>query len=443
MAAKASLAFPNQPNRFPDNRTDQERGRERSEIQKQVAHLTKLPQDKLRQRKVLDRLARSRQARGLPPFAELPDGNVPPLTLLELLVRTDDLRRWDVRRVIDAAGLSPVPVSVLGGGLTRLRPRRPERFLAVVEAVKGLPVFPNYLVPEGGWTKGEGGPEPTAARPTWREPGERRIQVAVVDTGLGVRTDEWLRGLINPEIDPLYPAPPNPTLGLAAGHGTFAAGIVQQVEPSVDLRMYRALDIDGVGDDLTVGAKIEQAAVNGAQIINLSLGTQTAGNFAPLGMQAGIRRAIAINPSILIVCAAGNYGDDTKVWPAAFSLEFPGNVVAVAGLNAHGEPAAWSTHDDPDSPEKFVQISTIAEGIVSTYVDGTEDIVVENPPDVFKLNDWAIWAGNSFAAPQITGAVASICLTTGQVPTAAFETLKTRGTEMPGYGVGVRILPGT
>lgn len=443
---RASLAFPAQPNRFPDTRTDMERDRERKEIEKQVAHLRSFPNDQQRQRTVLDRLVSSRQVRRLPPFAELLSGNVPPLALLEFVIRSVDLQRPEVQETIGRVGLRPVSVSVLGGQVTRLIPLVSASFAELVQATKELPITPSYLVPQGGWTKGRGGPEPTAGRPPWNPPTGKPIQVAVIDTGLGARTDNWLQGLTNPELDPLYPAPPNPTLGLAAGHGTFAAGIVQQVEPSADIRMYRALDVDGLGDDITVGAKIEQAAVNGAQIINLSLGTQTVDDKEPLGMAAGIERAIQINPDILIVCAAGNYGDTRKVWPAALSLTYD-NVVAVAGLNAQGEAADWSTHDDRtrsiDHPDNFVRFSTIAEGIMSTYVDGTEDIVVEDPPDMFKLNDWAAWAGTSFAAPQIAGAVASICLTTGQVPTAAAQTLKLRGNPIPGYGVGVRILPGT
>lgn len=447
MQLNAAPAFPDEPGRFPDGRDAEARTKERTEIEKQIAHLTDFPNDQRRQRKVLNRLARGRDERGVPPFAELRNQNVPALALQEFLVTTADLRRGDVRELIDDAELSRVRVSVLGGALTRLVPRRPVQFPALVDATKRLPVTPNYLVAQGGWTKGEGGPEPTAGRPQWQPPGDRRIQVAVVDTGLGARSDEWLQGLTNPEVDPLYPAPPDPTLGLAAGHGTFAAGIVRRVEPSVDLRIYRGLDIDGLGSDVVVGAKIEQAAANGAVIVNLSLGTQTVGDEQPPGMLAGIRRAIEINPNILIVCSAGNYGDTRKVWPGAFSLTFPDNVVAVAGLNAQGQAAPWSTHDDvtlpADHPDNFVRISTIAEGIVSTYVDGTEDVVVEDPPDTFKLNDWACWTGTSFGAPQVAGAVASICLADDVVPTEAITRLKDGGTPIPGYGAAVPILPGT
>lgn len=447
MPPTPSPAFPDGAPRFPDRRTDEQRVNERQEIQKQIDLLTRFPADGERQRKVLTRLTSGRAARGLTPLAGLSSGRlpeVPALALREFIVRAADLARRDVQEVVESTGLSVEPVAALGGEVVRLTRRAPAapfseaEFRAVVAKIKTVPIRPNYLVPLGGWIKGEGGPEHTAARPDWRAPNEKRIQVAVIDTGLGYRTDEWLQGLWNPEIDPLYPDPNSPTLGLSAGHGTFVAGIVQRVEPSTDIRMYSGLDVDGVGDEITLGEKIVQAARCGAQIINLSLGTQTVDDKPPLGIEAGIRQAIEINGDILIVCAAGNYSDSRKVWPAAFSLEFPKNVVAVAGLNAQGEKPdpEWSSHGD------FVQVSTIAEGIVSTYVEGVEDIVVDNPPDKFSINDFAIWSGTSFAAPQVAGAVASICLTKNLTPTEAIKTLTT-GTPIPGYGVPVKILPGT
>ena len=444
MSHKATPAFPDTPDRFPDDRDNAKRTAERGEIEKQIRYLKKFMNDKQRQRMIVDRLTQGRQARLLPPFVELSTGTVPALALPEFVVRRRDFEQPDVQKVIKKFRLWDEPVNALGGEVVRLTLPEPRQFAAMNAEVKNLPITPNYLVPLGGWTKCQGGPEPTASRPAWKPHGAERVQVAVIDTGLGHRTDNWLAGLTDPEFDQLYPDadypdPSMPTLGLAAGHGTFVAGIVQQVEPSTDIRMYQALDYDGVGDDITLARKIVEAAEDGARVINLSLGTPTADDKPPPGVETGIRRAIEIDPKILIVCSAGNYGDTKKVWPAAFSLTFPTNVVAVTGLNPQGEKPApeWPTHGD------FVQLSTVAEGIVSTYVLGREDIRVENPPDDFLLNDWAIWSGTSFAAPQVTGAVASICLTNEVEPTEAVDILKSRGTAIPGYGAGVMILPGT
>lgn len=431
------------PRRFPDERTSAQRRAERREIQTQIDHLKRFPEDKRRKRKILRRLASGRSARGLPPFAELPNGRIPALALRQFLVREGDLARRDVRKVIRIFRLSQEPVEDLR--VVRLTPPRLLRALLfrIVAALlrkKKVPITPNYLVPQGGWSKAEGGPEHTAGVPQLGPVSDEPIQVAVIDTGLGPRTDAWLQGLESPDTDPLYTVPSALRLGLAGGHGTFVAGIVQQVQRRTHIRIYRGLDVDGIGTDDGVGAAVRRAALDGAQIINLSLGTQTIGDMPPPGMESGIQQAIDHYPGILIVCAAGNYGDSRKVWPSAFSKTFPGNVVAVAGLNPQCDVPnpEWTTHGD------FVQFSTVAEGIVSTYVEGIEDPVIDNPPDEFHLNDFAIWTGTSFAAPQIVGEIASICLTTGQSPAQAVSILKSRGLkEITGYGTVVPILPGT
>jgi Subtilase family len=438
------------------SRNDEQRRREREQIQPQIDSLKQFPTNQGRQRAVLERLASGREARGLPPFSNLSTGTlpeVPVLALREFLVRQADRDRPEVQEMIATAHLSWEPVTALGGEVGRLT--RPgavipdEEFRALAAGINTALIAPSLLVPLGGWSKGEGGPEHTEGQPERQPSDVTRRQVAVIDTGLGEPRHDWLHSMTNPEIDPLYPPdqPPNPdpdappTLGLAAGHGTFVAGIVQQVEPSTDIRMYRALDIDGLGADITVGAKIEQAARDGAQIINLSLGTQTVNDSPPPGIETGIRRAIDFNNNILIVCAAGNYGGNRKVWPAAFSTEnlYKDNVVAVAGLNPQLEPQPeWSTHGE------FVQFSTVAEGIVSTYVRGTEDSVVDPvSPEVFEENDFAIWTGTSFAAPQIVGKIASICRTEGVEPIAAVTILKGLGEFLAGYGYRIRLLEGT
>jgi subtilisin family serine protease len=445
------------PARDSYNREEGQRESERREIQKQINSLKLFPTDLKRQQKVMGRLASGRAARGLPPFEELPTGRlpevpaVPALALREFLVRAADLTRQDVRRAIEDANLVPEPVDVLGGEVVRLTLPRSvsspaQKFREVAAAIGAVPITPNYLVHLSGFSKGQGGPEHTVGVPEWRQPDGTGTQVAVIDTGLGKRSDGWLRDLKDPEIDKLYPHPPDPnvpepdpppTLGLAGGHGTFVAGIVQQVAPSADIRMYGGLDVDGLGDDLTIGAKIEEAAIEGAKIINLSLGTPAD---KPLpGVEAGIRRAIDFNPTILIVCAAGNFSNSAKVWPAALSIEepFKNNVVAVAGLTPQGEKAEWSSYGE------FVQFSTVAEGILSTYVRGTEDVVVESPPDTFYENDFAIWSGTSFAAPQIVGKVASICIEENVEPTDAIRILQGSGTYIPGYGYYVPLLEGT
>ena len=118
-------------------------------------------------------------------------------------------------------------------------------------------------------------------------------------------------------------------------------------------------------------------------------------------------------------------------------------VASLGFADAEGRPARWSTHGE------WVGISTIGEGIFSTYVRGTEDgVLIDDPdPDTYGPDAWACWTGTSFAAPQVTGAVARLMTESSRQmsPRAALDALKERGTDFTaaGYGRGVRILPGT
>jgi hypothetical protein len=175
---------------------------------------------------------------------------------------------------------------------------------------------------------------------------------------------------------------------------------------------------------------------DGAQIINLSLGTPTADGKPPPAMLAAIRD---VPEKVLIVCAAGNDGNEVPMWPAALAGTF-GNVVAVAGLDANGRPSAYSSHGP------WVTCSTIGQGVVSTYVIGTEDGAVTGNahPDTFPANSWASGVGTSFAAPQITGGVARLVHEKGLSPAEAFkELLEDAPDEGTGWGGRVQILPGT
>jgi subtilisin family serine protease len=131
------------------------------------------------------------------------------------------------------------------------------------------------------------------------------------------------------------------------------------------------------------------------------------------------------------------------VWPAALAGTHP-NVVSVAALDASGEPAPWS------SRREGTTFSAIGEGVVSTYVKGEEDgaLIGDPHPDTYGDNAWALWTGTSFAAPQITGALARLVMSNehDMTPAEAVAELHRRGStpEKPDeYGTRVRILPGT
>ncbi|GAA1038982.1 hypothetical protein GCM10009557_56440 [Virgisporangium ochraceum] len=264
--------------------------------------------------------------------------------------------------------------------------------------------------------------------------------VGIIDTGVSgeIRTDGWLAGVKDPpsEIDPLDVLPKDGYLDRAAGHGTHVAGIVQQVAPGTGIRVFTGLKSDGLGSDVEVAEAMLRAVDAGCRILNLSLGcTLDAGDPPPLATKAALDDIIQRYPDVLIVAAAGNDGNQTPVYPAAWAADHPHNVVSVAGLTRDLQPATWSSNGP------WVTASAIAEGIRSTFVEGKESPAFDQVPEVFSKSAWAVWGGTSFAAPQIAGAVARICQQLTLTPKQAWATLRAAGTAIPGYGQAFKILP--
>jgi subtilisin family serine protease len=448
-------AWPNPGHPFPpqdyrDPRTDQQRAADRVEIARQVADLVRRRENQPYRRELVRTLRQRRAGRSevqLYPFER--SGRFETLlTVGELLVRREAVNQPVVQGFSQTYGFRPVPVARLENRVVRLV--NPEVDIGQLEVLarllqdEGVPASVNHITPLGPIVKGLGGPEPSAgARPfpngVQAEAGATRV--AVIDTGVDAtrRNDGWLANVRRDgNIDPLDAFPPFGFLDFGAGHGTFAAGVIQQVFPAVDLWVYRALDSDGIGSEVEVAGEMVRAVEEGAQILNLSLGTQTFDDKQPVAIEVALEIIAELEAQngreVLIVAAAGNFADTHQCWPAAFPA--PG-VVAVAGLRADLTPSDWSSRGP------WVDCSTIGEGILSPYVQGQESWEVDPRPDTFPRDAWAVWTGTSFAAPQIAGAVARLCQEHHSAPRAALQELLRRGRPINEFGIAVEILPGT
>jgi len=272
-------------------------------------------------------------------------------------------------------------------------------------------------------------------------PGEPAVVIAI-DTGRtgDLRADGWLNNVPrdSDNIDPLdeFPLPKGDGfLDSAAGHGTFVLGCIRQVAPHADLGVYRAVDSDGIASEVRVACELIRAVKQGgAQIVNLSVGCQTPDNVPPVALKAALEIVgeweRETGREVLIVAAAGNFGDTLPCWPAAF----PG-VVSVAALTPGLAGAPWS------SSGPWVTCSTVGQGIYSTFVTGREDPQLDPAATVFGPDAFAVWSGTSFAAPQIAGALARL-YEDGYPLREALQTLLAAGLPVPEYGQALKILPG-
>lgn len=167
---------------------------------------------------------------------------------------------------------------------------------------------------------------------------------------------------------------------------------------------------------------VDAARVAGAKVINISLG----GSSMPQSLQAAIGRAT--QAGIVVVIAAGNDGSDNPdpFTDVANSTSLARNQVIIAG--SVGSTDGISTFSDKAGTSAAHFLTAVGERV--------------RAPD--ENNTAYLWSGTSFAAPQISGAVALLAqafpnLSGAQIVDILFKSARDVGA--PGvdavYGNGV------
>lgn len=457
------------PNDLPtfgqrDPRTDTDRLKDLRRVQRQVRSIITTREDPAFDERIIsqirDRRRRRRGGNDDRPidFELIPDkhgGKTLSAAANEqakLLVRKSDAET--VHRVLtEVHGLNPWPVpDELADEVVSYTGDQDPVELAHLAANlrrQGVQISVNYMTALGGRIKAVASPE-NSAGPTPAFPADTaarakgsNVRVVIIDTGVHGRdrTDGWLRDLDtgdNTEDLDVFP-PPN-FLDLAAGHGSFVAGIIQQIVPEAEIKVCKILDSDGLADELTIAVELVKEVMDGLQagkhvVVNLSLGEETADDERPVALGAaleiiGKKTREYEQLETLVVAAAGNYGHDRPCYPAAFP-----NVTAVAAVTQGLLPALWSSRG------AWVDACTIGEGVWSTFVKGIESPVTDYRFEEFLQNAWALWSGTSFAAPQVAGAIAKIAIDRNIPLTEAKRLLLEDAKEVPLYGKRVEILP--
>nr|WP_206541455.1 S8 family peptidase [Paeniclostridium sordellii] len=164
------------------------------------------------------------------------------------------------------------------------------------------------------------------------------------------------------------------------GHGTHVSGIVLSIAPSCNLMILKALNKNGEGDYKWIVNAMNYAINKKVDIISMSLG----GYIDDENLRNAVKKAV--NNNILVVCAAGNEGDNNALtdeysYPASYS-----EVISVGAVDEKAKPAYFSNSNN------LLDIMAPGVGILST----------------FKNNSYAILDGTSMAAPHVSGALALI-----------------------------------
>ncbi len=182
------------------------------------------------------------------------------------------------------------------------------------------------------------------------------------------------------------------------GHGTHVAGIIAAnggsdgngiygVAPEAKLMVVKVCGAGGIcfGDDIAAG--IRYAADHGANIISMSLGSNSPDRMVLDAID------YAVSKDVLVVAAAGNDG------PENGSIDYPAayvKVIAVGAIDSSKNVPNWSSRgvNPGDTPyvieEKEVEFGAPGVSVYSTWNDGC----------------YAVLDGTSMAAPHVSGLAA-------------------------------------
>ena len=204
------------------------------------------------------------------------------------------------------------------------------------------------------------------------------VKIAILDTGIDVDHPD-LEENIAGALSFVYGESPDDLYG----HGTHVAGIVAAVDneigiigvaPHAEIYGLNVLSSSGEGQLSDILQGLDWCIDNDIDIISMSFGNKEP--LPPMDKMLDV----AYNRGIVLVAAAGNNGV-TVEYPAAYD-----SVIAVAATNATDVRSCYSSR----GPE--VELSAPGDYIFSTYKGGV----------------YAMFAGTSMAAPQVSGTAALI-----------------------------------
>jgi hypothetical protein len=193
------------------------------------------------------------------------------------------------------------------------------------------------------------------------------------------------------------------------GHGTFAAAQIAAgvnngvgiagIAPRVTILPIRILGVDNFTTASEVAEAIHFAVAAGADVINMSLGGR--GGFEPLAQAV----TAADRAGVVLVAAAGNEHDDPDPPDDVnFPARYP-EVIAVGATAFDGLPADYS------NPGFSLDLVAPAGENPSAMIGNTRDAslapsFVHDPVTGITTYGSFFITGTSFAAPQVTAAVA-------------------------------------
>ncbi len=243
--------------------------------------------------------------------------------------------------------------------------------------------------------------------------------IAIIDTGIDIDSPEFVGRISSASAD----VAGNRGIDAEDDHGTNVALVAAAARDNTGVvgiaygAQIQALRTDSPGScatgsgasldgceffDRDIAAGVDSAVAAGARVINLSLG---GGTPSPVLVSAVQRAAAA---GLVIVVSAGNDGDSTD--PAINPNQpdpFASGLLAVANRNviivgSVDDTGQFSAFSNRAGNEGLAFLSARGERICCVYDNGVLQITTDASGTRFVT----LFSGTSFAAPQVSGAVA-------------------------------------
>jgi subtilisin len=247
-----------------------------------------------------------------------------------------------------------------------------EKVLANSESVATVETdYPIAITGRADW-----GVERIRADRVWESTAGQNVKIAILDTGIDSAHSD-LAGVVAAGYNFVDN---NSDYTDGHGHGTHVAGIAAALKNGIGyigvshqarLIVGKVLGDDGIGYVSDVVEGIKWSRSQGAQVINLSLGSTHKSKV----LEDVISKAV--NAGVIVVAAAGNNNGGALLYPAAY-----GSVISVGAS---------------DSKDNLASFSAIGATLVAPGVGITSTL---------PNNAYGRWSGTSMAAPHVSAAAA-------------------------------------
>ena len=192
----------------------------------------------------------------------------------------------------------------------------------------------------------------------------------ILDGGSAIILQQETTPILDQETTPILDSKKYP----AYGHGTMVAGLIHLIAPDAKIMPLRAFGSDGSATISQIVQAIYFAVDRRVDVINMS--------FSVKQDSPALREALdyAASKGLILVAAAGNDGQATQVWPAAYS-----SVMGIGSTNNQKIRSLFSNYGN-----SLVTLAAPGEGVITIY-----------PKEHYAQ----VW-GTSFSAPMVAGAAA-------------------------------------